>query len=59
MLDSMALPPGKTCADCGHFKRICSGLIGPEIADNDHCDFAPSRFYPAPSLPAQPDKPVK
>lgn len=38
----MALPPGKTCADCVHLWRCCA-LFSHSPADAV-CDFAPSRF---------------
>ncbi len=38
----MELPPGKTCADCCHFKR-CSAMFG-HVAADEVCDFYPSRF---------------
>ncbi len=42
--EDMKLPEGKTCADCGAFKR-CALLFGGE-PDNTECDFSPSRFAP-------------
>jgi hypothetical protein len=45
-VSDMALPDGKTCADCRSFRR-CQWLInrwGTEKA----CDWSPSRFRPAP-----------
>lgn len=44
---SMRLPEGKTCADCGHFKR-CEWLISCQPA-NTWCDWAPSRFREVPA----------
>ncbi len=43
MSDSMALPAGKTCGDCFHFKRTCAWLISCNPA-NITCDWSPSRF---------------
>lgn len=40
--DDMALPPGRTCADCTHFMR-CLWLIGCRPS-NVTCDWSPSRF---------------
>jgi hypothetical protein len=42
---TMQLPTGKTCADCGHFKR-CAWLISC-APTNTRCDWAPSRFREA------------
>jgi hypothetical protein len=54
---TMSLPAGQTCRDCQHFSLFCSAFIGPEIIDNDHCDWYPIRFVPKLSqLAAQPDK---
>ena len=40
----MALPAGKTCADCKHTKRCVGfGFTEPERAA---CDFHPNRFAP-------------
>lgn len=41
----MALPDGKTCGDCWHFKR-CNSIFG-HIAADEVCDWVPSRFHPA------------
>ena len=42
VIESMNLPPGKTCGDC-QFYRFCNGYFGcPET--NVKCDWAPSRF---------------
>lgn len=43
--DDMALPAGKSCCDCAHFKR-CRALIGAKHINEaaTRCDFAPSRF---------------
>jgi len=46
-VDDMALPAGKTCGDCAHWKR-CSSLIGDLTGREIRCDFAPSRFKEAP-----------
>lgn len=43
---TMQLPPGKTCADCWHFKRTCEWLISCEPTRRE-CDWAPSRFAAA------------
>jgi hypothetical protein len=41
-IDDMALPYGKTCADCWHIRRCTAfGFTKPEWT---RCDFAPSRF---------------
>jgi hypothetical protein len=40
--EGMSLPVGKTCGDCIHIHR-CASLFG-QIADDETCDFAPSRF---------------
>lgn len=40
---SDALPKGKTCADCKHWKR-CLWLIGELDGTETHCDWNPSRF---------------
>lgn len=40
--EAMALPPGKTCADCNHYTR-CSRLLSREGLETS-CDWAPSRF---------------
>jgi hypothetical protein len=41
--DDMALPEGKTCSDCAHWKR-CSNLIDDLDGTETTCDWAPSRF---------------
>jgi hypothetical protein len=38
----MNLPPGYSCAECGHFS-FCKGFFDCDPA-NKHCDWAPSRF---------------
>lgn len=38
----MDLPEGKTCGDCKHFYR-CFKIYG-HIAEDESCDWAPSRF---------------
>lgn len=40
---TMELPPGRTCADCAHFKRTCEWLIS-RNPDNEQCDWWPVRF---------------
>ena len=40
----MALPAGKTCADCKHIKR-CLGF-GFTEPQRKSCDFHPNRFAP-------------
>ena len=45
MTNDMALPPGKTCGDCVHFKR-CEWLIQCK-REYTRCDWAPSRFREA------------
>jgi hypothetical protein len=45
--EAAALPAGKTCRDCMSFRR-CSWLISC-APTNDHCDWSPSRFQPAPA----------
>lgn len=40
--DDMNLPDGKTCGDCHHFSR-CNAIFG-HIAEDEVCDWAPSRF---------------
>lgn len=42
MNSDMALPIGKTCGDCAHFKR-CVALFGCKPT-NITCDWSPSRF---------------
>jgi len=42
---SMALPEGKTCADCVHFKRTCVWLIS-YTGRETSCDWYPIRFVP-------------
>ena len=39
----MALPPGKTCADCWHLLR-CTELLNCTQPNSEYCDFFPSRF---------------
>jgi hypothetical protein len=46
---SMALPIGKTCADCAHVRR-CT-MFGFARPTDTTCDFAPSRFTPRDSAP--------
>jgi hypothetical protein len=41
--DIMALPEGKTCADCAHLRR-CLGIGYTSSAENKVCDFYPIRF---------------
>lgn len=41
----MALPAGKTCGDCRHWRR-CSALIQTLDPTGATCDFSPSRFSP-------------
>ena len=43
---SMALPAGKTCADCAHIRRYKA--LGFSWPARESCDFAPSRFAEAP-----------
>ena len=45
------LPPGRTCADCAHFKRTCEWLISYTGAETA-CDWWPVRFYPRREYPA-------
>ena len=47
----MALPDGKTCADCVFVYR-CTLIFGAEESNTD-CDFFPRRFYPAESTKAE------
>ena len=42
-LEEMRLPEGKTCADCGFFKRTCEWLIN-YTGEEGICDFHPCRF---------------
>lgn len=42
--ETMWLPDGKRCSDCIFFKR-CNSLFG-HIAEDEVCDWAPSRFIP-------------
>jgi hypothetical protein len=42
--EGMALPAGKTCGDCVHFRR-CNLIYG-HIAADEVCDWAPRRFQP-------------
>lgn len=54
--DDMALPEGKSCADCTNFNR-CVAFIGPKFINDKstHCDWSPSRFrLPASPPPATP-----
>ena len=41
----MALPEGKTCGDCVHFRRTCSWLVSCH-PENSVCDWSPHRFRP-------------
>jgi hypothetical protein len=50
MSDDMDLPPGKTCGDCGGWKR-CKAFIGSLQPTNTRCDWSPSAFWPAPPAP--------
>jgi hypothetical protein len=43
MTKDIALPAGKTCSDCAHWKR-CKALIQSMTGKETTCDFAPSRF---------------
>lgn len=45
-LGENALPVGKTCGECVHFKR-CESLVG-RIADDETCGWDPSRFNEGP-----------
>lgn len=47
---SMLLPEGMTCGRCRHFRR-CSQIYG-HIAEDEVCDWAPSRFIDAGPPPA-------
>lgn len=48
--DDMALPDGKTCADCFHFHRCINiGYSGDK--DDVRCSFMPSRFIAANEVP--------
>ena len=53
--DDMALPPGKTCADCIHVERcrkfLSGGVWTPEWT---RCDWYPSRFFEKPAPPPPP-----
>jgi hypothetical protein len=49
---TMALPAGKTCADCAHAAR-CTMLGCTSLAATT-CDFAPSRFVEAYRAPERP-----
>lgn len=42
--NEMALPPGKTCGDCAHWRR-CKALIHDLDPKNKECDFRPSHFF--------------
>jgi hypothetical protein len=46
----MALPEGKTCADCVHIRR-CAGM-GFSKPERTSCDFWPNKFHPSPLIPA-------
>jgi hypothetical protein len=48
---SMLLPEGMTCGRCRHFRR-CSQIYG-HIAEDEVCDWAPSRFIDAGPPPAE------
>ena len=56
--DDMALPPGKTCADCACFKR-CVAFIGAKYINNSktRCDWSPSAFQYAAPIERHDDKP--
>lgn len=41
-VDEGALPEGRTCMDCAHFRR-CNLMFG-HIAGDEVCDWLPSRF---------------
>ena len=48
---TMALPEGRTCKDCDHFRPTCSWMLdrnGTETA----CDFYPIRFLSLPGMRA-------
>ena len=45
------LPPGRTCADCAHFKRTCQRLIG-YAGTETSCEWWPVRFYAIQEYPA-------
>lgn len=47
---SMALPPGKTCADCRWFTPKCSWLLSRDGSERS-CDWLPSKFRPKPEAP--------
>jgi len=40
---TLALPAGRTCGDCIHFKRTCEWLISCK-PDRTSCDWWPVRF---------------
>jgi len=45
-LKTMALPQGKTCADC-HHARFCASFLGDSFKpSSDQCDWYPIRFLP-------------
>lgn len=44
MTDDMALPPGKSCGDCGGWLR-CKSFIGSLRPTNTRCDWSPSAFW--------------
>lgn len=44
---SMALPAGKTCADCVWLKRCeALGVVAMKAEPRDTCDWYPIRFFP-------------
>jgi hypothetical protein len=44
--DKMNLPPGVKCGDCAHIYR-CKAIFG-HVETDTRCDWAPSRYRPAP-----------
>jgi hypothetical protein len=53
--DDMALPEGKSCADCQSFTRCVAFIGARHINDQQHrCDWAPSRFHPMTRAPERP-----
>lgn len=40
---TMALPEGRTCADCRNLKKFCGPVIGYK-GDETSCDYFPVRF---------------